>query len=88
MIGQENLLSISGTAFSYKINRRFQFLSVQFVDSGGTERVIVIPLRMTLSSTATVSYIAGTSNLSVTRVGDTLSAVLSAGSLRFAKEHN
>ncbi|WP_087634349.1 phage head-binding domain-containing protein [Escherichia coli] len=88
LIGQENLLSISGTAFSYKINRRFQFLSVQFVDSGGTERVIVIPLRMTLSSTATVSYIAGTSNLSVTRVGDTLSAVLSAGSLRFAKEHN
>ncbi|HAV2222705.1 TPA: phage tail protein [Escherichia coli] len=87
-IGQSGLLSISGLSFSYKINRRFQFLSVQFVDSGGTERVITIPIVMTLATTTTVSYIAGTSNLSVTRVGDTLSAVLSAGSLRFAKEHN
>lgn len=88
MLGQESPLVISGTAFSYTIKRRYQFLSIQCADSGGTDRVVTVPIRMTMGTTTTVSYIAGTSSITVTRAGDVLSIILSAGSLRFAKEHN
>lgn len=88
MLGQEVLLSISGTSFTYTINRRYQFLTIQCSDSGGTERVVTVPLIMALSSSTTVSYIVGNSSLVISKSGDTISCTLSAGVYRFAKLHN